>query len=101
MTNLRRRAEADVSSWFKHLEKFQKATHRQRESRPFVTISRESGAYGMTIAEMLAEYLRKRERRQDAPWTVFDKELIKKVIEEHEFPKKFEEEFRGAAPSRR
>ncbi len=47
----------------------------------------------MTIAEMLAEYLRKCERQQDAPWTVFDKELIKKVIEEHEFPKKFEKYF--------
>ncbi len=93
MVTLPGRAKADLSLWLKHLEESLRAAHRKTRSRPFVTISRESGAYGMTIAEMLVEYLRKHERRQEASWTVFDKELIKKVIEEYNFPKKFEEYF--------
>jgi cytidylate kinase len=92
MTKLREKVEANVSSWLKHWEE-PKVAHRLRKNRPFVTISREVGAYGMTIADMLAENLRKRERRREALWTVFDKELIKKVIEEHDFPKKFEKYF--------
>ena len=63
------------------------------KSRPFVTISRESGAYGTTIADMLTEYLRQHERRREVPWAVFDKELIQKVIEEHKFPAIFERYF--------
>jgi hypothetical protein len=58
----------------------------RREGRPFVTISRQAGAYGTTIAQMLAEYLVKQDRRKNSPWIVFDHELLKKVTEEHDFP---------------
>ncbi len=92
MPRPREKMEARISSWFKHLEE-SKRTERREKSRPFVTISRESGAYGTTIADMLAEHLREHERRREAPWAVFDKELIQKVIEEHKFPVIFERYF--------
>ena len=92
MPRPREKMEARISSWFKHLEESKK-TERREKSRPFVTISRESGAYGTTIADMLAEHLREHERRREAPWAVFDKELIQKVIEEHKFPVIFERYF--------
>jgi hypothetical protein len=57
--------EARITSWFKHLQEPEK-TERREKSRPFVTISRESGAYGTTIADMLAEHLRKHDRRREA-----------------------------------
>lgn len=85
MPRPRERMEARITSWFKHLQESEK-TERREKNRPFVTISRESGAYGMTIADMLAEHLRRHERRREAPWAVVDKELIQKVIEEHKFP---------------
>src|ERR1039458_9602356 len=53
---------------------------------PFVTISRQSGAYGITVSRDLCEYLQKNERRTKCVWTVFDKELIEKVIQEHDLP---------------
>jgi cytidylate kinase len=81
--------EARISSWFKSLEESKK-TERREKGRPFVTISRESGAYGTTIADMLCEYLRKHEHRREVPWAVFDKELIQKVIEEHHLPDAFQ-----------
>ncbi len=58
----------------------------RRVSGPFVTISRETGAYGLTIAQTLCEYLQTHDRRQKCPWMVFDKELIKKVVAEDELP---------------
>ena len=89
MPKPRERMEASISSWFKNLEESKK-TERREKGKPFVTISRESGAYGTTIADMLCEYLREHERRQGASWAVFDKELIQKVIEEHNFPAVFQ-----------
>jgi cytidylate kinase len=85
--------ESRVSSWFKQLDESTSLKHRPRENKPYVTISRQSGAYGTTIAEMLAEYLSKRERRRDAVWAIFDKELIKKVIDDNKFPGKYEQYF--------
>ncbi len=96
MPHPREKMEARVSSWFKNLEEYRR-TERREKGRPFVTISRESGAYGTTIGDMLSEYLRKHERRLEAPWAapwaVFDKELIQKVIEEHQFPAIFQRYF--------
>lgn len=61
---------------------------RDRRAGPtFVTISRQSGAYGMAVAEKLVEHLLLHERRKHAPWTAFDRNLLQKVIEEHHFPK--------------
>ena len=58
----------------------------RRINSPFVTISRETGAYGLTIAKSLGEYLQKHERRKKCPWTVFDKELLDRVVQEHDLP---------------
>ena len=63
---------------------------KQRDERrlvnPFVTISRQTGAYGITVSKGLCEYLQKNERRANLTWTVFDKELIAKVVQEHDLP---------------
>ncbi len=89
MPHPREKMEARVSSWFKNLEEYRR-TERREKGRPFVTISRESGAYGTTIADMLCEYLQKHERRREVLWAVFDKELIRKAIEEHQYPAVFQ-----------
>jgi hypothetical protein len=88
MPRPRERMEAHMSFWFKHLQESEK-TERREKRRPFVTISRESGAYGTTVADILAEHLRNHERRREASWAVFDKELIQEVMEEHKFPTRF------------
>jgi hypothetical protein len=91
--------EGHVASWLKHMAEPERAERRARE-RPFVTISRECGAYGTTIAEKLVEHLRERERRRSAAWAVLDKELVHKVIEEHRLPAIFERYFAQASRSR-
>jgi cytidylate kinase len=58
--------------------------------RPAVTISRMCGAGGRTVASSLAEHL-----QTQAPagchWTVFDKDLIGKVLEDHHLSKRIAE----------
>lgn len=57
------------------------------KTRPFVTLSRQTGAGGITIGEKLAAYLK--ERDTDCPWMFFDRNLIAKVLEEHDLPQEF------------
>lgn len=54
--------------------------------RPCITISRQCGAGGRTVASRLSEYL---QTRIPVPgkWPVFDKNLIEKVLEDHQLSK--------------
>jgi len=53
-----------------------------------VTISRQSGSGGHAVASRLAEYLQARETGGRCPWTVFDRNLVEKVLEDHHLPKR-------------
>ena len=55
--------------------------------KPFVTISRQSGCGAHVVAESLAEYLQAHDRDAACPWTVFDRNLVEKVLEHHHLPK--------------
>ena len=74
-----------IVSQVKSLKK--RLSNERRLASPFVTISRQTGAYGITISQDLCEFLQKHEKRTQCVWTVFDKELIEKVAEEHDLPK--------------
>ncbi|MFA5263951.1 MAG: cytidylate kinase-like family protein [Opitutaceae bacterium] len=49
---------------------------------PFVTISRESGSGGTSLASMLARHLNS-EASKEAQWTIFDANLIATVLKTH------------------
>jgi cytidylate kinase len=59
-----------------------------RQPRPLsVTISREAGAGGTTIAEILADRLSAVEQAPTSrPWAVFDADLARQVLEDHKLP---------------
>jgi cytidylate kinase len=59
---------------------------RNGEKRLAVTISRQTGSGGHVVAERLAEYLRVAFPRGDCPWTVFDRNLVEEVLEQHHLP---------------
>jgi len=50
-----------------------------------VTISRQSGAGGHVVSMKLAEFLQTRVPGKK-PWTIFDRELVAKVLEDHQLP---------------
>src|SRR5579864_9468147 len=51
-----------------------------------ITISRQTGSGGHTIAEKLAEHLACRDGSTGHPWSVFDRNLVEKVLEHHNLP---------------
>jgi cytidylate kinase len=51
-------------------------------TRPAITISSMNGAGGHTVASHLADYLQTRVPSHE-PWTVFDQNLVQKVLEDH------------------
>lgn len=56
-------------------------------TKPAITIAREEGAGGLTVASLLAEYLQKNTASHEE-WTVFSHHLVAKVLEEHKLHKR-------------
>lgn len=55
--------------------------------RRAVTISRQAGCGALLVAERLAHYLQQHTPHGHAKWTVFDRELMDKVLADHNLPK--------------
>ncbi len=68
-----------------HLQRPKASLHPNLQIAPSITLSRQTGAGGITTAEHLAAWL-----TQYAPdphgWTVFDKNLVNKVLEDSKLP---------------
>jgi cytidylate kinase len=63
------------------------ATEEAGQVLPVLTISRETGAGAITIAGLVAQRLNQRHKDKDHyPWTVFDQNLVEKVLEDHAIP---------------
>lgn len=58
------------------------------EPGPCITISRQTGAAAGEISEILIDVLKSKSKNQKREWAVFDKNLIEKVIEDHNLPEK-------------
>jgi len=56
-------------------------------SPPAITLSRQTGCGAAAVAGELAALLQAREGGESCPWTVFDKNLVERVLEEHQLPK--------------
>ena len=59
----------------------EKSTKAEKQVLPFVTISREAGAGGSTLARGLVEALNRRDTGSP-PWQSFDRKLVEKVAED-------------------
>jgi cytidylate kinase len=64
--------------------------HFPAEDKPVVTISRMTGSGGLSVASKLAEYLEAKAAGH-WPWTVFDRNLLQRVLEEHRLPSQLAE----------
>lgn len=58
---------------------------------PAITISRQTGAGAVTLADTLAEDLNQRAGDMDLQWVVFEKNLVGAVLEDHGLPKRLAE----------
>jgi cytidylate kinase len=62
--------------------------HRNGKHTRAITISRQTGSGGHTVAEHLARILRAVAPTDSCLWTVFDRNLVEKVLEDHHLPKR-------------
>jgi cytidylate kinase len=56
------------------------------QARPTLTISRQVGSGGRTIADKVAKLLDAWETPSICPWTVFDRDLVQRVLSDHNLP---------------
>jgi cytidylate kinase len=61
---------------------------------PFITISRQAGAEGESLGRALAERLSLVDPG-DTPWSVWDRELVERIVREEHIPEKALEELEG------
>lgn len=54
-----------------------------------ITISRQAGCGALVVAEKIAHRLQARDPSGGAPWTVFDRNLIAQVLQDHNVPVRF------------
>lgn len=64
--------------------------HLHEGSAPFVTLSRQTGAGGITIGQYLVAYLNEHDQKSTCPWTIIDKHMIERVLDQHHLPREFE-----------
>ena len=51
-----------------------------------ITISRQAGSGGHAVADKLAQYLQSQQPTASQPWVVFDRNLVEKVLQDHNLP---------------
>jgi cytidylate kinase len=56
--------------------------------RRAVTISRQAGSGAHAVAEELATLLQAQTPKEACPWTIFDRNLVGKVLQEHNLPER-------------
>lgn len=52
-----------------------------------ITLSRQAGARGRSLAQMMAERLNEELGADEVPWTVFDRNLMDRVLADHDLPR--------------
>lgn len=67
--------------------------------RPTLTISRQAGSGGRTIADKAALLLDARDKQSQCPWTVFDRNLVERVLADHNLPARIAEFMRREVSS--
>ena len=58
------------------------------EQKQAITLSRQSGCGAHAVAEKLAAYLQSRNPQAVPPWTIFDRNLVEKVLQDHHLPER-------------
>src|SRR5690242_4169696 len=53
-----------------------------------ITISRQSGSGAHLVANCLASYLQEQFPAEGAPWSIFDRNLVEEVLDDHHLPRR-------------
>jgi cytidylate kinase len=80
-----------LQAFSSYLQSQAAAREKAYQQQPSITISREAGSGAVTIGQMLVERLNATLESSDSPsWTVFDSNLAKRVLVDHQLPERLE-----------
>ncbi|MCX6150521.1 MAG: cytidylate kinase-like family protein [Ignavibacteriales bacterium] len=71
-----------------YLESHTAGSHLIKMVGPCITVSRQSGAGSGIVDEKLKDILRQHQSEEYGDWEIFDKNLIEKVLEDHNLPER-------------
>ena len=63
----------------------------QAAHRPVITISRQAGSGAHVVAQALVAELQASDPQASPPWTMFDRDLVERVLKDHDLPKRLAE----------
>jgi hypothetical protein len=63
-----------------------KLNNRKFPAGPCITISRETGTCAKCVSEELIKFFQGKSKENKSHWTIFDKNLIEKVLTDHQLP---------------
>ena len=86
MVDLRKQFEKCQAYIISHVSSGEISSQSMTRQYPSITISRETGAGAMTLADKLVDFLNNQPGGPDSLWTVFDKNLVQQVLEDHDLP---------------
>lgn len=69
-----------------HMHEHSNKSAQRTPRSPSLTISRQTGARGHTLGLKLQTALRAQAPKASIPWTLFDDNLVKQVLEDHQLP---------------
>ena len=64
---------------------------KRKKIYPCITVSRETGAGAQAVGKELIKILDSKSDENESQWTYFDRQLIEKVLEDHNLPKQVSE----------
>jgi cytidylate kinase len=73
-----------------YISSAQRTSRDEKKIYPSITLSRLSGSGAFVIAQELIERLNKTRLPDTPAWTLFDKNLVQQIIEDHHLPKSLE-----------
>lgn len=85
----------DLATWNSYIKCRVVCSEEERKrdedyNHPFVTISRQTGAGGITVGQKLVHYLRANDVDAVCPWILADKNMINLVLREHGLSSNFQ-----------
>lgn len=82
------RAKGECQKAIEYVESHSKESTAPGNPGPCITISRQSGAGSGLVDEKLKELLEARQSQNCGQWAIFDRNLIEKVLEDHNLPER-------------
>ena len=64
---------------------------KRKKVYPCISVSREMGAGAQVVCKELIKILDSKSEKNESQWTYFDRQLIEKVLEDHQLPKQVSE----------